>query len=215
MKKTIIFDLDGTLINSLKDLAVATNYSLGCMGLPPHPVETYKTFVGNGVMKLIERALPLEQRTPKEIHSTKNLFDTYYSQHGIDYTKPYPEISELLGAIKEMGLQIAVVTNKPHEYAVTLVRSLLGEHVDYVMGQQENIPPKPDPKGVQEVLRYFACDTKECLYVGDSNVDIVTAQNAGVESVGVLWGFREQSELEEARADHIIKNPLALLDILV
>ncbi|MGL4738187.1 MAG: HAD family hydrolase [Cellulosilyticaceae bacterium] len=214
MIKLILFDLDGTLINSLDDLAIAMNYSLEQLGLPIHPVSAYRYFVGNGVAKLVQRALGEFADSQDATAYARQLFDTYYEAHHSVHTKPYEGIESTLTALKTKGITTAVVTNKPHDYAEALVKVLLEGYIDLVIGQSEEIPPKPDPKGVLQAIEKLGFSVEECLFVGDSNIDMKTATAAGIKAVGVTWGFRDVEELRSSGANTVIHHPLELLALL-
>lgn len=214
MIKGIIFDLDGTLLNTIEDLANACNYSLSTLGYKTHEVEKYKTFVGNGRYKLIERMLPEGNRNVENIEKALKLFDYYYEKHMIDMTKPYEGIIDILDKLIDKEINIAVVSNKPHEFTTEVVKSYFGNRFKVVYGHKKDTKEKPDPWAVIEVINEFNVNKEECLYVGDSEVDINTAKNAGVKSVGVEWGFRGRDELEKAGANYIIENPEEILGIL-
>ena len=214
MKKIIVFDLDGTLINSLEDLADSANHVLTQHGFPTHPVDAYRYFVGDGVRKLIERILPEEERTDAQIEQCKAEFVAYYKIHMEDKTSVYPGITELLKALKERGLKIAVATNKVHVAVAPLMAKYFpGIHFDSLIGQREGIPVKPAPQIMFDILKETGCQPSEALHVGDTATDMQLAHNAGVESVGVLWGYRPLEELQEAGADYIIREPKELLGL--
>jgi phosphoglycolate phosphatase len=212
MKKLIIFDLDGTLLDTIGDLAAATNFALREFGFPEHPEEAFRFFVGNGINKLIERALPEAHRSADEISMVKHRFLNYYQQHGEEQTRPYPGISELLISLNAKAFKLAVASNKYHEGTTTLVRFFFPE-IEFagVLGQRDGVPVKPSPVIVEELMEKAGVTKDETLYVGDSGVDAATALNAGVDFVGVLWGFRPQAELEAAGARHFA---LTATDIL-
>ena len=212
MIKAVIFDLDGTLLDTLEDLANACNYALKSCGFKIHHVKDYTRFVGNGRYKLIERIVPSKDK--EVINKVLRLFDEYYGQHMVDMTKPYDGIIEMINKLKEKSVKIAVVSNKPHEFAEDVVRRYFGDAFEITYGQRPNHPTKPDPKTVYEVIESLNVKKEECIYVGDSDVDVNTAKNAGVKSVGVSWGFRGEGELREAGADYIIKNPIELIKLL-
>ena len=214
MIKSIIFDLDGTLLNTLEDLANACNYALTTLGYKTHEVEKYKTFVGNGRYKLVERMLPEDRRDMENIEKALKLFDTYYEKHMIDMTKPYDGIMEMLDSLINRGINIAVVSNKPHEFTTEVVKNYFGDRFKVVYGHKKNTKEKPDPWAVLEVIEEFNVNKDECLYIGDSEIDINTAKNAGVKSVGVEWGFRGKGELEAAGANYIVNKPEQILEIL-
>lgn len=201
MKKLVIFDLDGTLLDTIGDLAAATNYALSEFNFPVHPEAAYRFFVGNGINKLIERALPEANRSTDEIAMVKHEFMKYYQEHGEEETRPYPGINELLAELTQKGYQLAVASNKFHSGTVELVNYFFPE-IPFVsvLGQREGVPVKPSPRIVEELCTAAGVSTAETLYIGDSGVDAATALNAGVDFVGVLWGFRPQSELEAAGA---------------
>src|SRR5690606_4216591 len=213
--KAVIFDLDGTLIDTLQDLAVSCNHVLAQYGYPVHPVNSYKLFVGNGVRKLVERALPADHRTEATIEAVKQTFISYYQLHAQDNTRPYAGIEELLQQLKVQNFLLGVASNKYHEATVALVAHYFRPATfDLVLGHREGRPAKPDPDIVLETLSTFAVDKQECIYVGDSSVDMQTATRAGVTAVGVTWGFRTEAELRENGADYIIHSPLQLLAVL-
>ena len=211
----MIFDLDGTLLNSITDLGNACNVALKQFGYPLHDEQAYKKFVGNGIYKLVERSLPKEARNQENVLKVKAIFDAYYKAHSLDETRPYPGIELLLMKLKEKGIHCGVVTNKAHEYAVELTQKFFAATIEKTLGQREGIPTKPHPQGVQEMMAYFQVEPSECLYIGDSNVDIQTAKAAGVTSIGVLWGFREAKELENEGANYLAENVKALEKIIL
>lgn len=215
MVKAVIFDLDGTLLDTLEDLANACNYALKSCGFKVHEVKDYTRFVGNGRYKLIERIVPDKYKEDKEvIDKVLGLFDEYYEKHMVDMTKPYDGIIKMIEELKAKNIKIAVVSNKPHEFAVEVVRRYFGDTFEITYGQRPNHPTKPDPKTVYEVIELLNVEKNECIYVGDSDVDVNTAKNAGVKSVGVSWGFRGEGELREAGAEYIIKNPIEIIELL-
>lgn len=211
-KKLIIFDLDGTLLNTINDLAYAVNYALGKSGFPIHDVEKYKFFVGNGIVKLIERALPESERNEENIHLIREHFVFYYERHSADFTQPYDGIHELLTELQSRGLKIAVASNKYHKATEELICKFFPDiHFVAVFGQREGIPAKPNPTIVYDILRKARISTSETLYVGDSGIDMQTALNARIDSAGVTWGFRPREELEKHGAKYIVDSPSELL----
>ena len=214
MIKGIIFDLDGTLLNTIEDLANACNYALTSLGFKTHKVEDYKSFVGNGRYKLIERMLPKDKITDENINKALNLFDDYYEKHMVDMTKPYEGIIQMLDKLSNNGIKLGVVSNKPHEFTIEVVKNYFENRFESVFGHRAHMKAKPDPSTVLEVIKEFKINNEECLYVGDSEVDINTAKNAGVKSIGVEWGFRGRGELESAGADYIINIPDDIFEIL-
>lgn len=198
---TAIFDLDGTIANSLQDLADAVNHGLRQLGCPEHPLESYKQMVGNGAQKLCFRALPKSRKSEAEM--LHGLFRAYYGTHYLDNTKLYPGIKSTIEKLSENGVKIAVATNKPQDMARKVVKSLLPETEFYkVLGGCDERPKKPDPAIIHEILRELPDDNK-IFMIGDSNVDMKTAKNAELISIGCVWGFRSREELEAEGADYI------------
>lgn len=207
-KKLIIFDLDGTLLNTIADLANCTNYALQQLGFPIHPTEAYKQMVGNGINKLFERALPEGAKTEENVLRVRAEFLPYYDQHNADYTAPYPGIPELLHTLQEKRFLLAVASNKHHAATQKLIKDYFsGIRFTAVFGQREGIAVKPDPVIVHDILAITGVEKEETLYVGDSGVDMQTALNAGVTACGVTWGFRQKGELEAFRPAYIVDNP--------
>lgn len=214
-KKLVIFDLDGTLINSVADLGQATNHALQLHGFPMHDLSKYNYFVGNGVTKLIERALPEQFRDEATIEKVKSDFLDYYMRHKTDLTRPYDGIPELLAYLQQKGIKLAVASNKFIAGTQALVKGFFPD-IDFcaVLGQREGVPIKPDPYIANEAMQLAGVVRGDCLYVGDTATDMQTASNAGLESVGVSWGFRPVSELKDAGAAHIIDKPAELLSLV-
>ena len=212
MKSFVIFDLDGTLLNTIADLGDACNYALRTLGYSEHALSTYNYMVGNGVRKLIERAEP--DANAETLDKLLALFREYYDEHCTDHTTPYPGIPELLRALSEKGIAIAVATNKYQAAADRIIRHFFPD-IPFVaiLGQVEDRPVKPDPSIVFAVLNEHPTPKSSILFVGDSAVDMETARRACIESVGVSWGFRPISELRGAYADHIVSTPGEILDI--
>ena len=215
MYKVAIFDLDGTLLNTIDDLANACNYALKRNMFEIYEVERYKTFVGDGVYKLVERALPVEKRVEAVINVVLKDFNEYYNDHMIDMTRPYDGIIEVLDNLKANGIKLAVVSNKPHDFAIEIVKKYFGDRFDVIFGHRNGFPTKPNPVSVLEVIDMFNEIKENCIYIGDSNVDIITAKNAGVESIGVLWGFRSKEELEKEGAKYIASEVNDLNNIIL
>ena len=206
MIKAILFDLDGTLVNSLYDLAASTNYALNLRGYPIHEVEKYKYFVGDGMLKLIERALPNDKRTSREIKRVHDIFIDYYKKHFMDKTKAYDGICELLIRLKQDGYKLAVISNKVHEMTITVVNKFFGDIFDEVFGKMEGYPTKPDATLTNSLIKRLNVKNDECVVIGDSGMDMAVAQNANCYGIGVLWGFRTREELSENGADYIAEN---------
>ena len=213
--KLAIFDLDGTLLNTIGDLAEAANHMLALRDLPQHDYPTYCTFVGNGIMRLVERALPEELRTTEYVAAARRDFLDYYIEHIDQKTVPYAGITELLSALQARGIRLAVASNKFQAGTVKLIRAYFPE-IDFevVFGQRPDVPLKPDPAVVEEILTLTGVAREEVLYVGDSGVDMLTAHAAGVRSVGVTWGFRSREELVECAAEHIVEHAEEILSLV-
>lgn len=208
MKKLIIFDLDGTLLNTIDDLAMATNHALAENGYPTHPVEAYNFFVGNGINKLFERALPEEARTPENVQLIRASFIPFYDAHKLDLTRPYDGILELLKTLSDNGVKLAIASNKYQLATEKLVNYYFAETPFIaVFGQRDNVPIKPDPTVVEDIRRLVNAEQAKTLFVGDSGVDMLTAQQAGVTAVGVTWGFRSAEELRTYNPDYLVAKP--------
>lgn len=204
MKKLVIFDLDGTLLNTIADLAHSTNYALNKLGYPTHEIEKYNFMVGNGIDKLFERALPEEEKSKENVLRVRKEFVPYYDIHNADDSRPYPGIPELLSYLQDAGVQIAVASNKYQAATQKLVDHYFPEiHFTAVLGQREGVKVKPDPIIVSDILEIAKVAKEEALYVGDSGVDMQTAANAGVTACGVTWGFRPRTELKEFNPSYI------------
>lgn len=212
MKKLVIFDLDGTLLNTIADLGDACNFALRTLGYSEHALATYNYMVGNGVRKLIERAEP--DADAGTLDRLLALFREYYDEHSTDHTTPYPGIPELLAALHENGVAIAVASNK-YQAAVDKIVHHFFPDIPFVaiMGQTEERPVKPDPSIVFAILNKYPTPKTAVLYAGDSAVDMETARRACVDSVGVTWGFRPVSELRGAYADNIVSSPAEILTL--
>lgn len=218
MNRLVIFDLDGTLLNTIDDLALSTNLALEACGLPPHPVQRYKLMVGNGADTLVRRAMPggLAENDPELFAEVRAGFDRFYSLHSHDRTAPYPGIVSLLRRCGEECVMTAVLSNKPHAMTKKVVeRYFPGISFTKVLGQRPGMLCKPDPTGVYEILKDTGTAPDEALFVGDSNVDMETACNSGLRGVGVLWGFRTKSELEAAGAWAVCTETEELLKIIL
>ena len=210
MKKLLIFDLDGTLLNTIADLAHSTNYALEKNGFPTHHLEEYNYFVGNGINKLFERALPEEN-----IAKIRQDFLAHYDVHNADASRPYEGIPELLQALQDKGIQLAVASNK-YQAATTKLVGYFFPNIRFtaVLGQREGIKTKPDPGIVSEIREKAHVEAADTLYIGDSNVDMQTAINSGVDACGVTWGFRPASELESYHPKYIAQKASDILDML-
>lgn len=215
MKKLVIFDLDGTLVNTIDDLGNAVNFALEQMGYPTHGRAVYPSLVGNGISRLIERSLPEDARRQRVVEAMRTRFMEYYNEHLWDESRPYEGIPELLDEITGRGVAVAVASNK-YQAATSRIIEHFFPDVPWVavMGQREIIPLKPDPSIVFNILLEHPTPKSEVLYVGDSGIDMETAYRACVESVGVTWGFRPRNELVAAHADHVVANADEILTYL-
>lgn len=215
MKKLVIFDLDGTLLNTIEDLGQAANYALERNGFATHSMASYPYFVGNGVRRLVTRVLPEDARDDETVDHVLGDFMEYYYEHCTDYTKPYNGMPELLQDLNDKGVAMAVASNKYQE-AVSKIIPHYFPNINFVAieGHREGVNVKPDPSVVFAILAAARAAKAETLYIGDSGVDMETARRACIDSVGVTWGFRSKKELVEYHANVIVNNPIDILDIV-
>ena len=208
--QTYIFDLDGTLINSIDDLATSCNFALRQFGLKEYAVDEVRMMVGNGVKKLMERATPNGLANPhfEEIYS---LFRKHYMAHSLDTTRPYPGIMETLSVLKSNNKKLSVVSNKFYAATQEIVAHFFGTLIPVAIGERDNIRKKPAPDTVVEAMRQLGARREECVYVGDSDVDIDTARNCGIPCISVLWGFRSKEFLLAHGATQFISHPNELI----
>lgn len=214
MIRCCIFDLDGTLLNTLSALRITVNLTLEHFGYPAIGEEKVKKFVGDGYKLLVERAL--KDAGDVELKHYEEALQVYmdtFAEHSMDQVEPYDGIVELLKQLKERGIKIAVLSNKPHERTVDNIETVFGKgYFDYVAGEQPGIPRKPDPAGVYRILEAFGEKPEECLYFGDTNTDMQTGLGAGLVTVGVTWGFRDREELESFHPQYVIDKPREVFD---
>lgn len=207
----VIFDLDGTLLNTINDLGYACNYALQKAGYPVHPISAYPAMVGNGINMLIRRALPEDVRTEETVLRVRQDFVAYYNQHNCDYTRPYAGIPELLRTLRSEGHQLAVASNKYHEATEKIIRHFFPGTFDCVLGERAGIPRKPDPAVIRDIQAQLRKDNptsvSSVLYIGDSLVDRDTARNAGIPFVACSWGFVPAAELQAADIPNIVNQP--------
>ncbi len=210
--KVAVFDFDGTLADTLRDLADAVNHGLSVLGCPLHEYDAYKKFVGNGAMKLCERALPDDRKMLcGELHE---LFGAYYGQHFLDKTVLYDGMRETLDILRDMGVCLAIATNKPEQFAVKMTEALMPEYYFVkVLGGVDYRPKKPDRAIIDEILKAVP-DADTVFMTGDSNVDIQTGKNCGAVTIGCTWGFRERDELIAEGADYIAESPKDIAEII-
>ena len=214
MIKAVLFDLDGTLVNSLGDLAASVNFVLERNGFPVHAEDEFRYFAGDGIPKMIERALPENCRTEEIKHRCTEQFLERYSKHFADLTRPYPGIPELLEGLRRRGIETAVVSNKAQEMAECVVKRAFGDRMSLIIGKREGVAAKPDPAALLLAAKLLGKEPRECAFLGDSGMDMAAAVRAGMKAVGVLWGFRTAKELEENGAEALIKTPGELTDII-
>lgn len=213
--KLAIFDLDGTLLDTIGDLAEACNYMLGLRGLGSHTRDEYRKMVGNGILRLVERALPEHLRTPEYVSEARCDFLAYYIDHIDCYTHPYEGIREVLQQLQQQGWTMAVASNKFDEGTKRLIANIFPEiEFKAVYGNREGFPLKPDAALIELIMEECGAVAETTFMIGDSGIDIDAAKNGGVRSVGCSWGFRAREELEERGADFIVDKPLDLLQIL-
>lgn len=204
--ESYIFDLDGTLLNTLDDLAASCNFALRSYGLPEHSVDDVRRFVGNGVRLLMTRAIPGGESFA-QFEECYACFRQYYLHHNLDTTAPYPGIMELIAKLNANGKKVAVVSNKFYEATQDLVRHFFGEEIKVAIGERPDIHKKPAPDTVIEALRQLDMPSSTAVYIGDSDVDIDTARNCGMPCISVLWGFRDRDFLIEHGATTLVKTP--------
>lgn len=209
---TCIFDLDGTLLDTLHDLSNAVNFAMREKGYPERTFDEVRSFIGNGIRVLIKRAVP-SGTSENDYDETLAAFTKYYLSHIADYTKPYTGIIDVIDELKKSGCKVAVVSNKVDEAAQKVVKKFFGERFDIVAGKKEQFPTKPAPDSVNYVIRSLGEKTEDCIYIGDSDVDVDTAHNAGLPCIGVTWGNRDRCVLEERGAEYIAEKPCDILNI--
>lgn len=211
--KAYLFDMDGTLVNSIDSISYFANNALKKFGLGEIPTERYKMLVGNGAATLVERML-------KEVGGDSSVFEPLLEEYNSTYdnnfmylTRPYDGITDMLGQLKKRGCRTAVVSNKPHSTAQKISDELFGDLIDVCIGQKDGIPVKPDPAMPNEAVRLLGADKKDCIYAGDTLTDMMTGKNAGLFTVGVLWGFRDIEEIKKGNPAAIISSPEEILSI--
>jgi phosphoglycolate phosphatase len=213
--RLVIFDLDGTLIDSLGDLADAMNAVLEDRGYQVHPRDSYRHFVGDGIELLVRRALPSEVGSASSVSQFVGLMRQEYSKRCLATTRPFPEIPKLLATLRTRKIYTAVLSNKPDAPTRTLVGELFADHpFAAVRGERSGVPRKPDPTSTLEIISDVGMSPQQTVFVGDTPIDMKTGASAGTRTIGVTWGFRDARELLEAGADHIIDRPLELLSFL-
>ena len=210
----VVFDLDGTLVNSLDDIADSMNAVLQRHGFPVHEAVAYKLFIGNGIRNLVRVTLPESYRDEATIHACHNEMVALYEKNCLNKTKPYDGMVSLLNELKSRGLQLSVFSNKADAFTNRIVRALLPEFFEIVLGLRSDAPKKPDPWGALYIAKTLDLHPEQFLYVGDSDIDMQTAKNAGMCAVGALWGFRSREELLAGGAEYLIAHPMDLAKLL-
>jgi len=216
MYKLCVFDLDGTLVNTIADIAYACNYALALQGYPECEEDSYRYKVGNGMRMICKRALPEEIRENDEIlENTIRIYNAYYCEHCCDRSKAYPGIPEMIRALNAAGVKCAVISNKPHPQTMIVMRTLFGENdFAYIEGQSDRFAKKPAPDTLLDCIEKMGVTKEETVYVGDSDVDAIFAHNAGVDCIGVAWGFRGREELEHAEAKIVVDTAQEIVDFV-
>lgn len=213
MLKLCIFDMDGTVVNSLTSIAYFANRTLEQHGFSPYPEEDYKIMVGNGAAKLVQRMVSRQNGTDAQTQAVYRDYVAAYDEDPLYLAAPYDGILDLLRALRARGVAVAILSNKPHDTTRSISDALFGSLVDACVGGRSDVPLKPAPNAVFQLMQLFGVSAEECLYIGDTGTDMQTAKNAGLFSVGVTWGFRTEDELRKAHANAIIHAPHELLSV--
>ncbi|MDB6070366.1 MAG: haloacid dehalogenase superfamily enzyme subfamily [Verrucomicrobiales bacterium] len=214
MPSAAIFDLDGTLLDTLDDLADSANEALGSFGYAVHPVEAYRTFVGDGMAVLMERILPAEARGAEDVARLLTNYKAAYDRRWKSKTRLYPGIFELIATLNERGIPLAILSNKPQAYTEVVMGHFFPDHrFDLIFGQRETVRRKPHPDGALEIADHWKLDPAEIIFIGDTSTDMDTATAAGMIPVGVLWGFRQEEELRKHGARFLVRTPGEILSI--
>jgi phosphoglycolate phosphatase len=213
--RSVIFDLDGTLLDTLTDIADAANRALIRHGFPPHEQQAYRWFIGDGSAVLMTRALPENQRSAGTVQTCLNSFIEDYNRNWHRATRPYDGVRDLIAHLSHRDIKLSVVTNKPHQFAVSMMAHYFrGGVFKPILGQQEGVPKKPDPRQALAAAEQTGVKPAACIFLGDSAVDMQTARNAGMQPVGAGWGFRSAGELLDSGALTVIQHPMELLDLI-
>ncbi len=214
--KGVIFDLDGTLLDTLKDLALAANTTLASFGFPQHPMDDYRYFVGEGLKTLMQRIVPDYVVNDGQLENYIKKFNEVYKQCWNINTAPYPGIPEMIAALSHAGVKLAVLSNKPHAFTKICVETFFPDHpFMYVYGQRDGVAPKPDPAGALDIATQMELVTESILYIGDTATDMQTGKRAGLRTIGVEWGFRDRAELEKNEAWKIAATPAEIISYAV
>lgn len=213
--KAVMFDLDGTLLNTLQDLGISMNVALKALGCPEHPLEDYRELIGGGIRHFCLLSLPKDKKEERWVDECVQHFSEYYQKHWALHTSLYPGIANLLSTLQTKKVPMAILSNKPDHFTQEMVKHYLSSwYFEAVSGAIEDKPHKPDPTLALELVQDLGVNASDVYYIGDTSVDILTAKNAGFCPIGVQWGFRLEKELLEAGAAHILKDPLDLLSLI-
>ena len=215
MYRTVIFDFDGSLLNTIEGLAAAGNYVCRENGWPEYSVAGFQQMVGHGIPNLVRQFSPEDCRSPLMVVNTVAQFSDYYGAHNMDKTASYDGIPAMLDRVRAAGIQMAVYSNKADEFSQTIIRHYFPDTFDLVRGKLPGVPVKPDPTGVRQVLETLGAKPEETLFVGDSSVDILTAHNGGMAACGVTWGFRSRDSLVAAGAEYLADTPEELEKVIL
>lgn len=215
MIKAVIFDLDGTLVDSIADLCNSANFALNKYGFPQHELAKYNYFVGKGMTNLIERVIPKESLNKENFQKVYDTFIEHYSNNFLVNTAPYNGVVESLKVLKENGIKLAILSNKKDEFTQIIAKELFGDLFDLVCGKKEDLPLKPNADSTLSILKNFGLTSSECAFLGDSGVDMQTAVNSGCLPVGVTWGLRTEDELKNSGAKHLIHNPFEIAPFIL
>lgn len=210
--KAYIFDLDGTLLDTLLDLANAVNFAMRAKGYPERTTGEVRSFIGNGIKVLIKRSVP-ENTNGKDYAEALEIFTKYYLEHIADNTKPYDGITQVVETLRSNGCKVAVLSNKVHIAAQAVVKDFFGDIFDIVVGKMDEFPSKPEPESLFYTMKTLGVKPEDCVYIGDSDVDVLTAHNAGLPCIGVTWGNRDEDVLIASGAEYIARTPNEILDI--
>lgn len=209
---TYIFDLDGTILDTLDDLSNAVNFAMRSKGYPERTIDEVRNFIGNGIRVLIKRAVP-QGTGDEDYEQALDIFTKYYLEHIADYTKPYDGIVDVINSLRRSGCKVAVVSNKAHFAAQAVVKDFFGDIFDTVVGKMDEFPSKPEPDSLLYTIKSLGADKAKCIYIGDSDVDVLTAHNAGLPCIGVTWGNRGEDVLIKSGAEYIARTPSDILKI--
>ena len=215
MNKAIIFDLDGTLLDTLEDIAISANFALTTLGFNAEPIEKYRYFVGEGVFKLFENIFAKTPQTQEVIQEAVRLFESHYAKQFNQNTKLYDGVSKMLTFLQTRGFKMAILSNKPDSFTkMCAVKYLRSWKFDVVFGARNGVPRKPHPQGALDISTLLEIEPHRCYYLGDTMIDMQTANSAGLIALGALWGFREEDELREHGAKHLVKTPSEVIKLL-